>query len=244
MLKLHELTPEGVIHFQRWLDGQKSSASPPLELLNDPLLAVQLGDVDIDETQTFRSRLEFGQYLNTALGSFNAQNLLKPERDGLWAWLAVVYFKQLAPAVIRRWEHYIVIRRGSAGSLAHRQAARTAYMLVAHHGTNAIICLNQPMHTHGQLLESLSAKQSVALNRAFFGAASLLYMKNGRRRRGATSKPKDPADRRPGETTGMGSVRRLPLALERLDLTYDVERLDAAQLVAKLPREFAHWTST
>lgn len=241
MVKARVLTERGLQHFREWLAVGSPGATPPAPLIDDDVFAQRFADIEIDETRQFASRFEFGKYLCEVLSEFGRDELLAPDRDGLWAWLAVVYFKQLAPVNVRREEHYIVVRRGAAGSLTHRQAARTAYLLVDCHGDAAAICLHQSMHVHGQLLESLSAKQSVALNRGFFHAAALLYMHEGRLRRGATSKPKKPAERKPGDKSGMGSVRRLPLALERLDQTYDVECLDPAELVARLPREFSRW---
>ena len=97
------------------------------------------------------------------------------------------------------------------------------------------------MHTLGQTLESLSAKQSVVHNRGFFRAAALLYMDGDKWVRGATSKLEKPAKRKPGDRSGMGGVRRLPKALGRLDLTYDVEKLSPSDLLDRLPREFSRF---
>jgi hypothetical protein len=103
--------------------------------------------------------------------------------------------------------------------------------------------LQQPMHTHGQLLESLSASQTIVRNKGFFAAAAKLYVKeDGSLKRGATSKPKKPKMRKPGDEAGKGSIRRLPIALKRLDLTYDVEVLSPSDLISLLPKEYSRWT--
>jgi hypothetical protein len=153
----------------------------------------------------------------------------------------LVWFKQLSEKGIRRTEHYVVTRKGSAGSLAYRQAARTSYELVHIHGDSAQICLRSPMHTFGDMTEQLASRQTIAHNRGFFQTAYELYFRDGKLKRGAASKPKKPKERKPGDRTGLGSVRRLAIALQRLDLTYDTEDMDAALMKAVLPKEFARW---
>lgn len=173
----------------------------------------------------------------------NVEDLLAPQADGVWAWICAVYFNQLAVNGVRKAEHYIPIRRGSAGSLLHRNAARTAFEFVAIHGENARFALQQKVHTHGQLLESLSASQSIVRNHGFFAAAAKMYVgTDGKIKRGATSKPKKAKDRKPNDETGKGSIRRLPVALKRLDLTYDVDALNSDELILLLPKEYSRWT--
>ena len=178
-------------------------------------------------------------FLGTS-ASVPTKELFSKSFDAMWAWIAAVYFAQLTKKEVRRFEHYIPAREGTAGSILHRHAARTAVELVRAHGPNARFALQKDMAVQGQLLESLTASQSIARNRGFFAVASLLYSdKAGKIRRGANAKPKKL--RKPGETTGMGSIRRLPIALRRLDLTFDVDQLDSPQLIELLPREFGHW---
>lgn len=242
MIRARKFNPAGMEAFRNWLAGGGFGGSPAGLIVN-PDFTEPFADSSIDPLKQFASRYEFGLYLRDALSGIDAGLLLSPEGDGLWAWINAVYFSQLAPTAIRRAEHYIPIRRGTAGSLLHRNAARTAFELVLVHGPNARFALQQPMHIHGQLLESLSASQSVARNRGFFAAAATMYVgADGKLKRGATSKPKNPRDRKPGDEAGKGSIRRLPTALKRLDLTYDVDILAPDQLISMLPREYARWT--
>jgi hypothetical protein len=244
MITARRFSPEGITRFEAWL----ATASPggnATALAADSSLSDEIDEVAVDESRLFRSRYEFGVYLCGVLSAVDREELLSVAYDGLWAWLNALYFQQLAPRKIRRAEHYICMRRGSAGYLLHRNAARTAFELVAIHGKNAEFALQQPMHTHGQLLESLSASQSIARNCGFFAAAARMYLDvDGKIKKGATSKPKKPKDRKPGDVSGKGSIRRLPVALRRLDLTYDVDALTPDELVSLLPREYERWTTT
>jgi hypothetical protein len=235
------LNEDGTTAFAKWLLNPISD-SPQTELLDSEAMTERFGDYEIDQSREFSSRLEFGFYLNEIFQGADFNDLMSPDSDSLWAWIAVVYFKQLSAKGIRRTEHYVVTRKGSAGSLAYRQAARTAYELVHIHGECAQICLKSPMHTFGDMTEQLASRQTIAHNRGFFHTAYELYISDGKLKRGASSKPKKPKDRKPGDRTGLGSVRRLAVALKRLDLTYDTEYMDAGQMKAVLPKEFLKWT--
>jgi len=242
MTKTRSLNPEGISVFSSWA-GSPSGGTPPAELFGSEAMTEPFGDYDIDPARKFDSRLEFGSYLNERLAGAAFNGLMSPDSDGLWAWLALMYFEQLTEKGIRRAEHYVVMRKGSAGTLAYRHAVRTPYELVHIHGNNAEICLKSPMHTFGDMAEQLASRQAIAHNRGFFQTAHELYIQGGKMKRGAASKPKKPKDRKPGDRTGFGSVRRLAIALQRLDLTYDTECMESMQMKAVLPKEFAKWSS-
>ena len=242
MIGIRAFNQVGLEAFRNWL-ATGAAGVRPATLVDDPALSELYTDRSIDPDKVLGSRYEFGCYLQQIFGGLDPEVLLAPSADGMWAWVNALFFRQLAPTKVRKPEHYIPTRRGSCGSLTHRNAARTAFELVVIHGANARFTLQQKMSTHGQLLESLSASQTIVRNRGFFAAAAALYMRpDGTIKRGAGTKPKKPKDRKPGEQTGKGSIRRLPIALKRLDLTYDVEILESAELLSLLPKEYARWT--
>jgi hypothetical protein len=244
MTKTRRLTVEGLAAFGTWLASPVGDA-PPAELLADDATTELFGDYEIDPARNFDSRFDFGVYLNERFSGADFNGLMSPDSDGLWAWLAGVYFRQIAGKGIRRAEHYVVVRKGSAGSLAYRHAVRTPYELVHIHGVHARICLRSPMHTFGELTEQLASRQTIAHNRGFFKTVAELYLtEDGKLKRGASSKPKKPKDRKPGDSTGLGSVRRLAIALQRLDLTYDTEEMESEQMRAVLPKEFGRYRKT
>ena len=240
MIKARKLNADGIAAFAKWLENPVGD-EPPQELLNNDSLSEEYGAYEIDPSREFATRLEFGTYLNEQFSAADFSELISPASDGLWAWLALVYFSQLAKSKIRRGEHYVVVRKGSAGSLAYRHAVRTPYELVHIHGESALICLKSPMNIMGDMTEQLASRQTIAHNRGFFQTAYELYVKDGKLKRGASSKPKKPKDRKSGDRTGFGSARRLAVALQRLDLTYDTEKMAAEQMKVVLPREFDKW---
>jgi hypothetical protein len=240
MTELRKLNEAGINLFGGWLETSEES-QPPAELLNSEEFTEVAYEVMISPDQVFSSRYEFGKYLNDRLNGHSISELLGVENDGVWAWLAVVYFKQLSAKGRRRKEHYLVIRKGSMGSLAYRQAARTSFELVHIHGPNSMVCLSVGMHTFGDMAEQLASRQTLAHNRGFFQTAYQLYVRDYKLRKGASSKPKKAKLRKQGDKTGLGSARRLATALQRLDLTYDTEVMEADSIVSVLPKEFGKW---
>jgi hypothetical protein len=242
-IRTRALNADGLDAYAKWLDKPLGSL-PPLFLTSDESYSEPFGDYVVDADQQFGSRLEFGRYLDEQLSGADFNGLMSPDSDGLWAWLTAVYFGQLSAKGIRRAEHYLVMRKGSAGSLAYRNAARTSYELFHIHGERAWICLRGAMHTFGDMTEQLASRQTIAHNKGFFHAAYDMYVHEGAMRRGSSSKPRKPRDRKAGDRTGFGSVRRLAIALQRLDLTYDTEEMSPDVMRSVLPREFGKWLAT
>ena len=243
MIRAKKLTEEGIRQFRQWLDNL-GGTQPPESLVNGDDTTEPFNEFEIDPERIFETRQDFGEYLNERFKDAEFSEMTALDSDGLWAWLAVIYFRQLTQKRVRRAEHYIVIRQGSAGSLAYRHAARTPYELVHVHGEGARICLNSPIYTLGDMTEQLASRQTIAYNHGFFEAAFNLYVKEGKLKRGASSKPKKPKDRKPGDRTGFGSIRRLAIALQRLALTFDTEIMLSDQLLGVLPKEFAKWSAS
>lgn len=241
MIDLRKLTSEGNQAFLAWLQSGETG-DPPVYLLNDPNYTEPVPGLQVDETRVFGNQFEFGQYLNSVFQYEDFSRLTAEESDGIWNWLSIVYFRQLAPSGRKKYWRYFVTRRGAVGSLSYRQIPRTAYEQFHVHGENSRICLASRMHLWPDIAEQLTSRQGLAYNKGFFEAASSLFLNKGKLRRGAASKPKKKSLRKAGDRTGHGSVRRLATALERLDLTYDTESMSSADLISVLPREFNKWT--
>lgn len=243
MINLRVLNSDGITKLTYWLESESNPQLLKI-LLHDDSCTEILDNFLIDETKQFDSRLHFGQYLNDVLSGFDLHQLLSSKYDGLWAWISLLYFDQLTSKGIRRKEHYIVVRKGSAGSLAYRNAPRTSYELYNIHRENSRICLSGQMSTFGDLTEQLASRQSISHNRGFFNTASDLYIRNGKLVSGASSKPKALKLRQPSDRSGLGSVRRLALALQRLDLTYDTDSMGPIEIKQVLPKEFNKFSSS
>jgi hypothetical protein len=242
VIELRKLTASGISVFKTWLESGGSGTVPSI-LVSGPENTETVYGIQIDPDKIFENRYDFGCYLNEVFKDIDFTELMSRENDGLWAWLAVIYFGQLAPLKPAKFWNYIVTHVGPKGSLAYRQAARTSYELVKIHGEEANVCLAVKMSTWGEMAEQLTSRRTLVYNRGFFSAASTLYVRKGKLKRGASSKPVKLKNRKPGVITGFGSARRLAIALQRLDLTYDTEIMGSTELIIVLPKEFAKWVS-
>ncbi len=236
MINVRVLNSEGLARLTNWLENPASEF--PNHLLNADAYSDVLSDLLIDEHKEFESRLKLGEYLNEVFKNLTFNEIMSLKYDGLWAWISMLYFDQLTQKGIRRKEHYVVVRKGSTGSLAYRNAPRTSYELFYIHGESAKICLSGSIATMGDLTEQLASRQAISHNKGFFNTAADLYIKNGKLVSGASSKPKPPKLRLPNDRAGFGSVRRLAIALQRLDMTYDTEEMNPEDIKQVLPKEF------
>lgn len=239
-MKIHRLTEVGRAAYREWLAQRSAGEMPPQELLNDSNHAELAFDIDIDLSNVFANRLEFGQYVLELLKGEDAKGLLSQKNDGLWDWLTIAYFSQFGQKVSRPW-HYTVARKGHSGSLAYRHLARTAFEMYWRHGKEALVMLHVEMSTWGDMAEQLTSRQNVAYHRGYIQTANALYMTNGKLRRGAASRVKPMKRRKPGDSSGKGAAARLALAVRRLCRTYDTHVLATGEMIELLPREFKNF---
>jgi hypothetical protein len=243
MIELRKLRPEGIRAFKDWLMSWDGSELPNA-LRDSENFVEESYDVLIDAEAAFESRYDFGVYLSNLFQSVDLLEMLSEANDGLWAWLAVIYFKQLAPGKPSRYEHYVVDRSGGKGGLTYRHAVRTSFQLVRVHEERARVCLSVPMSRWGDMAEQMTARQTLAMHPGFMDTAYSLYFNDGKLYKGASSRAKAARKRKPGDRRGLGGAGRLALTLQRLDLTYDTEVMQASELVPVLPKEFQKWTKS
>lgn len=201
-----------------------------------------LNSIEIDPDKIFGTRYEFGKYIAEIFARFNAPVLLSERNDGFWNWLTVAYFAQFGKKGSKYW-HYLVTRHAHAGSLAYRHLARTSYEMYWRHGERSNVLLSSDMSTWGQISESLTSRQNIAYHQSCIATANVLYLDNGKLRRGSGTRVPALAKRKPGDRTGRGGAERLAIAVRRLCRTFDTHILEADQMIKLLPREFAGFVS-
>ncbi|MGF6486961.1 hypothetical protein [Pseudomonas frederiksbergensis] len=240
-MKIHKLTDVGKKIYREWLDRRTPYELPPKELLDEPLNASVVVDVEIDLSKIFKNRFEFGKYIDDLLcENFDAKWLLAQKNDGIWEWLTIAYFSQFGKKMSKYW-HYSIERKGHSGSLAYRHLARTSFEMYWRHGPEALVMLSAKMPTWGDLSEQLTSRQNVVYHRAYIQTANAMYMKEGEPLTGAANRVKPMKKRKRGDTTGKGGVGRLALAVRRLSRTYDTHTLQPSQMMELLPREFTNF---
>lgn len=185
--------------------------------------------VQADADRRFPRRFDLAEYLYGLIPNLGLQD---PTRDrGLWAWLSLLWFEQLAPVTQRGrkvgerarwlpamdWKYYRHLVLGPyVIFFANRDQPRRALAL-----------LHNPPHTPGEIVGQLAATQDVALSKAATAVATALYydFTAGRMKPGASG-------------SSPGSPRRFRTVIDQFDRTYDLQCLTESGLLALLPAEF------
>lgn len=237
LVRIRRLNDVGLTRMEDFLDSFTSSPDRSVDFQQDlwPILTgldTTLHTpkiVQADANRRFPRRYDLAEYLH---GLIPGLGLADPTRDqGLWAWLALLWFDQLAPVakgVRKVGERAKWLPEG--GWKYYRHLVLGAYLLYATNHDRpqrALAVLHNPPHTPGELVGQLAATQDVAQSRAAIGAATTLYYdsQRGTMKRGAGG-------------SGAGSPRRFRTVLDQLDRTFDLQSLTEDRLLTLLPSEF------
>jgi hypothetical protein len=231
---LRKLNAKGISAFREYLASIRAGAefqtSPALLYVDDFSTAVR-PRIEI-ERRTLKTKLDAATYLTTVLEPIESPSLTGDA--GLWSWLALFFFDQLAPLRAdgkrrpREDYHYVPSDRRP-----ERHLLAGAYKLYKLHGEHARVLLHPAVHQHGRFIFDLDYRRDLLTNRGLIEVVDRLYW-NGRTRRpkrGAAS------DDRPG------SLRRLIAVAQQLDLNYDLYGMNADEMLSLLPDEFDGWTA-
>lgn len=232
MTALRKLNAKGIKAFRTYLAdiraGSEFQSSPALLYVDDYSTAVK-PRIDIEQ-RTFASKLEAAVYLSATLAPIESPPMTADA--GLWAWLALFYFEQLAPIRPdgkrrpREDYHYI-----PSDHRPDRHLLGGAYKLYRLHGDHAKVLLHPKVHQHGRFIFDLDYRRDLLTNRGLIEAVGMLYW-NARTRR-----PKRGA----ASDTQPGSLRRLIEVVQQFELNYDLYGMSAREILALLPREFEPW---
>lgn len=235
-MNIRRFNSEGIRKMEEFLDlvrtTESNSIPRPEDLLTDSSLSEEVPPGIEVSLRDFSSRFEAAGYLNQALNGTVVPGLAKD--TGLWAWLSLFYFEQLAPqqtsgkrkvgeqarwipAVgnFRRYYRHLLAGPYSIYK-SHSDAPERAYVLLAN-----------PAHSPGEPAEQIAAYQEIVTNTSLLQASTSLYVDEFTKqyKRGASSK-------------GAGTPRRFAEVLGQFDLTWDLYSMSADSILEMLPAEF------
>lgn len=231
MTALRKLNARGIAKFREHLAdiraGERFQSNPALLYVDEYSSAVH-PRIEV-ESKKFKTKMDAASYLATQLEPLEGPRL--PNDVGLWSWLALYYFDQLAPIRPdgrrrpREDYHYIPDRRTERHLLI---GAYTAYRM---HGERARLLLHPAVHQHGRFLFDLGSRRDLITNRGLVEVVDRLYWnaRTKRPKRGASSEDRP------------GSLRRLIAVVQQLDFNYDLYGMSAEEILALLPPEFGGW---
>jgi len=233
-LPIRRLNDHGIEAMEEFLDSFKTGEDRPLsdidEILESSETTIHTPKVvRFDRSRIFERRFDLAEYLSTRIPALGLQD---PTRDkGLWAWLALAWFDQLAP--IKNGKRKV----GERAKWIHlgkwktyRHLVLGPYMLFQSNRDNpqrAMSVLFNPPHTPGELVGQLAATDRIVQSVSAISAASTMYYDFDQ------EKPK-----RGAGGSGPGSPRRYRTVLDQFDRTYDLQSMNERGLFNLLPREF------
>jgi hypothetical protein len=240
MALLRKLNENGVEKLRVFLAEVKLKPTTPVptDILTDLSTSLELATAINVESKRFGSRMAAAEYLHGLFSQAGASGL---DRDpGVWAWLAMFYFDELCPLrkdggrnprEIARW-----VPSGHAFRYYRHLLAGPYLIFKAFRDdpNKARIVLTGPLDTISDYTGQLAARQEFVQNKAVMEAATLLYFdkKTGKPKRGAAPTTHTP-----------GTLRRFVDLINQLDPTWDLYSMNAQQLLAKLPAEFAAFSN-
>lgn len=233
MTTARRLTESGVLAFRAWI-ASDAPGDPPHDLLQHPEASGALHAVADVEARSFASRYELGEYLASRLAPLGYARIAFDA--GLWDWLTLFWFDEIAPRGAtgkRRLHEMARYSQDAAGRRWSRHVVRMSWLSVENHGLHARYFLSTPLDRHTDVLEQIAGQQEVFGSRTAVALGERLYWDAaaGQLRKGAGGK-------------SAGSPRRLARFMKQIRMTYDPETMTANDLLALLPGEFARWTKS
>jgi len=232
METLRTMTPKGNEYLETLIGQLRRGEIEdlPRDELNQAPMSAPFGDVTVEDRQ-FETRYEMGQYLVHIVRDFERRVLLN--NPGLWNWLAVFWFDQLAPKrngsrVVRETARYVYT---PGYRKYYRHLVLTSWDLCSQHGELSRPLLHTSPDTLSDLLEQVASRQNVVASNAIMRVVYSLYWDPERER------PKPHA----ADRNYRGNVRRLITVLDQFHRTFDLYSMAASEIIELLPKEFGGW---
>ena len=204
----------------------------PRELLEDETLTEALPSMLDVAPQKLISKEDAATYLSQLLEPLPEQWVA--QSDGLWSWLALFFFDEVCPPEkgrhhVKNDYHYIFEHKNSRHVYRHLLFVPWRVLRIAPQHNRLI--LSTPLKTLDQVTTEIMKRLFLTRIPCMFEVLDRLYWDEakGTVRRGITlSRTAKPGDLR----------HRLPLRVRQLEKTYDLQSLEANQLIELLGNEF------
>jgi hypothetical protein len=231
------LNAAGIERFRAYLELARAGvpADPPLDLLADPACTAELSAEVHVEPMRFATRWRAGEYLWQKLAALAPEEV--EGNRGLWAWLALYWFEQLAPrradGTRRPGRDYRHVP-DFGFRYRYRHLLYGPFAVYRRHRGHAILVLSGPLHVEPGVYQEITSRQDLVVSRGVIEALNALYLDRSRGlpKRGSQGREDHP-----------GTLRRFVRVLQQLDLTYDIYGMPGSAIVELLPPEFDAWRS-
>lgn len=237
LTQLRELTPDGILQAQAFVEGLRGKPLvqpevPPRLIDGDRHLSRPFrsdGDVKV-EPRTFHTRREAGEYFAQVLAPIRHRIV---DDAGVWSWLGMYYFKNMvAPLVGKRFQTipqaFAFTQQRGDGEVQrrYRHWLLSSWRLYEQH-PHARYLLDQPITSFGYIPNRTFPNTRVFNSVGVITLVLRLYTTDQSVKRGFAE-----------ETGGLAHLLRI---LPQLELTHDVYGMEASALLALLPEPFHAW---
>jgi hypothetical protein len=230
--------PEGEQKFREYIHVLRTDPLSQRPDLNSEPFSYEFSHVvSIDETGQFISKMKLAEYLQNCFtgANLNREDVLTV--NGLWTWLAYIWFDQLAPKTnddrasrdIKEDAKYIC---SSDYRDYYRHLISGPYSIYSLHGAeNSNIFLYSSVNEHNDFVEQFASRQFIISHKNIVEAIRRLYFdsQRGQPKRGAQTRTKP------------GNIRRFVSVIQQFELTYDIYTMSADSILNLLPFEFDNW---
>ena len=232
---LRELTRDGIERAQEFLaqlrENPDGNREPPRELLFGERYSRGFNDHVQLEPRLFPTRRDLAEYLSQELEPVKH---LVADHGGVWSWLGMYYFASVVRVkddrVQLHTDEAVLFLGGRVQQRRYRHYLWFSWRIYEQHGEKASFLLNQSPTTRGDLIEAIGGYARIFNSEGVVPLILRLYTDGERTRVGFSAKKGRP-----------GNIRRLPAALDQLELTYDVYGMEPDALLEILPPAFREW---
>lgn len=240
---LGKLTDLGIEYFIKFLSDIRSGSNPeyPHYIFENEKYSIPYGDGETEiNCKVFDTKLDLVQEIDTILKNPDRKDV---ESDThLWAWFALFYFDSIAKKndkgeYVLDSDNIGFIPNTTLWNRYYRHKILGPYLIYKMHHNHiqeTYPLLKTPPYTHGELMENVSGSQKLVSNRTVMELINRLYWdsKNQVLKKGHGSKPGKKGK------AGAGSIRRLTVFLNQLNMTYDLYSIPIETLLGLLPAEY------
>jgi hypothetical protein len=204
----------------------------PIELLEDAALtSIVEPEVEV-QNRHFSNRRDAAEYLRDVLSVLPDRDVMRD--SGLWSWLALYYFDEVCARKggIRSVKNdYYYIFEADQARYFYRHLLFCAWRVVALSANFNRLFLDRPLSVFDQFTDEVMKRLYLTRIPCLFEVLDRLYWDETRKSQRAGIV--DQKRVRPGNLR-----HRLPLRIRQLEMTYDLQRLSASQLIEILGDEF------
>ena len=233
-MKLRQFNAKGIEHFRNILQECRENPHSEVErhLLEDNTLTEEIvGSAEVMQ-QVFKTKGEAGKYLHLILKSAFLDEDNLASNVGLWSWLSLFYFDSLCPRnaqghrKVKAVHHYIYDQRWN---YYYRHLLFVSWKVWdITQGQHRLITATK-INEIDRVTRYIMNKLSMIRIPCIFEVLDHLYWNE------TTNKAKKNIA---GSEVRRGDLNRLPAVIRQLEITYDLQSLNADQLIELLGDEF------